>query len=218
MIIRILVALLLYVIVTSVKGQVLETDSSFETTSGLETPNKLSFRTSRGDSIRIVYLEPELKIFINDKRSPILIPYSAPDSVTLPCICLAVKLKSGKIEFKDHFNLGDSLVVLPLFNNNWYLSLKVINLTTGKNLDFAGKKYSSPELFGRYPWYILNESSSEMVSISGFPLDNFKLVRFYQLKAGVFKLVKAKKHKVDYFVLEEEKGIKAFIKTLKFKK
>ncbi len=218
MIIRILVALLLYVIATPVKGQVLETNSSFRNTSDLKVPNKLNFRTAKGDSIRILYLEPEIKIFFGDKRSPFLIPYSAPDSVTLPCTCLAVKLKSGNVVFKDHFILRDSLLVLPLFYNGWYLSLKVINLTTGKDLDFVEKKYSRHELFGRYPWYILNESTSEIVSISGFPLDNYKLVSFYQLKTRVFKLVKAKKLKVDYFVLEEEKGIKAFIKTLKFKR
>jgi hypothetical protein len=214
MIIRILVALLLYVIATPVKGQVLETNSSFRNTSDLKVPNKLSFRTAKGDSISILYLEPEIKIFFSDKRQPILIPYSSPDSVTLPCPYLAVKLKSGNIVFKDHFILGDSLLVLPMFYHNANLELMVINLNKGEALNFVRKKCTSHYLDGR--WLILNESTCEMVSISGFPLDNYKLVSFYQLKTRVFKLVKAKKLKVDYFVLEEEKGIKAFIKTLKF--
>jgi hypothetical protein len=214
MIIRILVAFLLYVIATPVSGQALETDSSFQNTSDLEVPNKLSLRTTKGESIRIVYLEPEIKIFFSDKRPPILIPYSAPDSVTLPCTCLAVKLKSGNVVFKDHFILRDSLLVLPMFYHNANLELMVINLNKGVALNFVRKKYTSHYLDGR--WLILNESSSEMVSISGFPLDNYKLVRFYQLKTGLFKLVKAKKLKVEYFDLEQEKGIKAFIKTLKF--
>lgn len=213
MIIRILVAFLLFVITISVRGQELETNSSFRNTSDLEVPNQLSFRTSRGDSIRIVYLEPEIKIFFSDKRLPILIPYSAPDSVTLPCTCLAVKLKSGNVVFKDHFILGDSLLVLPLFYHNANLELMVINLNKGEALNFVRKKNTSHYLDGR--WLILNEYSSEIVSISGFPLDNFKRVKFFQLKAGIFKLVKTIKLKVNYFELEEEKGIKALIKRLK---
>ena len=61
MIIRILVALLLFVITFSVRGQELETNSSFRNTSDLEVPNKLSFRTAKGDSISILYLEKTVR-------------------------------------------------------------------------------------------------------------------------------------------------------------